>query len=127
MTDIRTKLKQLKELDAHLDVIKMNKSEAIDRVITPEMKAELNAIDTEFDEISEAIKVTATTLETEIKAEVLEVGVSTKKSVDHYGASFVNGRVSWDIKALDGYAAAHPEISQFKKVGQPSVRINRKA
>ncbi len=119
---MKDKLKQLKELDAHLDVIKMDKQEAIDEVITAELKAKLAS----FDEITSAIIVTAATLEAEIKAEVLVSETGAKKGANHYGVSFVKGRVSWDIKALDGYAAAHPEIEKFKKVGKPSVRINKK-
>lgn len=124
---LEDKLRQLKELDAHLDVIRMDKKAAIDSVITPEIKAELNAIDVEFDEISEAITNTIDQLTTEVKVEVLSNGASTKKGSDHYGASFVKGRVSWDTKALGGYAAAHPEIERFKNIGDPSVRINKKA
>jgi hypothetical protein len=40
---------------------------------------------------------------------------------------FVRGgeRVTWDAKALEGYAAAHPEILKFKsvKATEPSARI----
>jgi len=38
-------------------------------------------------------------------------------------AVYVKGRISWDNKALDGYAAAHPEIGAFRKQGDPSVSI----
>ena len=38
-------------------------------------------------------------------------------------AVFSKGRTSWDPKALIGYAVAHPEINEFKKVGKPSVSI----
>ncbi len=123
---LEDKLKQLKELDAHLDIVQMDKKKAIDSVMTSEIKEVLNAIDAEFDEISEAIAATAATLEAEVKAEVLANGASTKKGSDHYGASFVKGRVTWDTRALDGYAAAHPEIEKFKSPGKPSVRINKK-
>lgn len=124
---IEDKLRQLKELDAHLDVIRMDKKSAIDSVITSEIKAELDAIDAEFDGISEAIIATIDQLTAEVKDEVLVSGSSIKKGKTHYGASFIKGRVSWDIKALEGYAVAHPEIEKFrKKDGDPSVRINKK-
>lgn len=124
---IENKLKQLKELDGHLDVIRMDKKAAIDSVLTPEIKAELDAIDTEFDEISEAITHTIGKVTAEIKTEVLANGTSTKKGSDHYGASFVKGRTSLDTKALGGYAVAHPEIEPFRSIGDPSVRINKKS
>ena len=123
---IKTKLVQLRELDAHLDVIKMDKKDAIETVLTEEIKAQLATIDIEFDDISESIRSTAASIEAEIKSLVLEVGASTKKGKDHYGATYVKGRVLWDTGALNGYAAAHPEIDQFREIGVPSVRINRK-
>ncbi len=113
---IEMKLGQLRELDDHLDVIKMDKEVAIETVLTEEIKAKLAAIDIEFDEISESIRSTVAGLETEIKTLVLEAGASTKKG-EGYGAIYIKGRVSWDTKALNGYAAAHPEIDQFRKVG----------
>lgn len=124
---IEDKLRQLKELDAHLDVIRMDKEKAKATVITPEIKAELNAIDIEFDELASAISATIDQLTAEVKKEVLVRGGSTKKGDSYYGANFVKGRVSWDTKALEGYAAAHPEIEKFRKVGNPSVRINKKS
>jgi len=60
-------------------------------------------------------------LETEIKAHCLETGEA------HPCISYRSGyeRVSWDSKALVGYAAAHPEIEVFRKVSivSPSVSI----
>lgn len=40
-------------------------------------------------------------------------------------AVYVSGRVTWDTKALDGYAVAHPEVSQFRITGEPTVQIRR--
>ena len=121
---IKTKLLQLKELDAHLEVIKLDKQRAIDTILTDEVRAQISAVDDEFDPLSEAVKETFGQLEEEIKVAVLEHG-TTVKEPGGYTASFVKARVSWDTKALDGYAAAHPEIERFKKVGQHSVRLRR--
>lgn len=64
-------------------------------------------------------------LEKQIKAHLLETG--EKPDVDGVTVSFRRGyvRTSWDSKALNGYAAAHPEIEQFRterEIG-PSVSI----
>jgi hypothetical protein len=119
------KLEQLRELDAHLDVVKMDKNAAIKTVLTDEIKAQLADLDIEFDGISKSIRDTAAVLEAEIKSLVLKEGASTKGG--GYRAIYVKGSRLWDTKALDGYAAAHSEIDQFRKVGDPSVRINKKA
>ena len=121
---IETKLTQLQELDAHLEVIKLDKQQTIDSVLTDKIKAELLAIDSEFDPLSEAVMETFAKLEKEVKIAVLEHG-ATVKGTSGYTATFVKGRTNWDTKALDGYATAHPEIEQFKKVGSPSIRLRR--
>jgi len=56
-----------------------------------------------------------------IKNSVLLLGESAKGSRLH--AVYAKGRVTWDGKLLQGYAAAHPEIEAFKKIGEPSVSI----
>ncbi|MCG3145996.1 MAG: hypothetical protein HONDAALG_03775 [Gammaproteobacteria bacterium] len=38
-------------------------------------------------------------------------------------AVYAKGRVSWDNKALEGYAVAHPELLAFRSEGAPSVSI----
>ena len=66
-----------------------------------------------------------TLLEKDIKAHVLETGETG--DVPGVTVSIRNGyiRTSWNGKALEGYAAAHPEIEQFKSVSEtgPSVII----
>jgi hypothetical protein len=54
-----------------------------------------------------------------VKSQVLSGGATVKGT--HYMAVYAKGRVSWDNKALDGYAVAHPEILILRKEGEPSV------
>lgn len=64
-----------------------------------------------------------------IKAALASAVVTAGETVKtEYGrVEFVRGgeRVTWDAKALEGYAAAHPEILKFKSVKsvEPSARI----
>lgn len=55
-------------------------------------------------------------LQERIKAEILKQGKPFKCMWGE--ATYRKGydRISWDSKALSGYAAAHPEIETFKKV-----------
>lgn len=58
--------------------------------------------------------------------EFIRSGVLTAEKTVKGGqlmAVFNQGRSTWDGKKLDGYAAAHPEILDFKKVGSPTVSI----
>lgn len=120
---VLAKLEQLKELDAHKDVVRLDKQAAIDSVLTDEIKNQLRAIDAEFDPIIENLNTTIGVIETDVKQMVLKAGETVK---GEYTAVYNKGRVSWDTKSLNGYAAAHPEVEQFKKVGNPSVSIRRK-
>jgi len=63
--------------------------------------------------------------EGELVKAVKEAVIKHKESVkgEELHAIYNKGRVSWDTNALTGYAASHPEINEFKKVGKPSVTI----
>jgi len=104
----------------------------IDSVLTPEILAKVEEIKLEFkpkfealesDEKYVAKKEAADILTAEIKDEVVKAGQTIKGSC--LMAVFAKGRVSWDTKSLDGYVVAHPEVEQFRKVGEPSVSIRK--
>lgn len=121
--DITQKLDQLAEFMSQRDLIGIHKQEAIDSVLTPEIKAKLADIETEFKLQSLAVDENIDALTNEVKAEIIKAGATAKGA--HIQAVFMKGRVSWDTKALDGYAAAHPEVAQFRKEGEPSVSIRK--
>jgi hypothetical protein len=60
-------------------------------------------------------------LENEIKTDVLLYGESVAGGM--YRACYTQGRVSWDNEGMIRYAAAHPDVLQFRKQGQPSVSL----
>lgn len=60
-------------------------------------------------------------LTTQIKEVVIRNGVSVKGK--YLRAIYSKGRKTWDTKAMEGSALAHPEINKFKKTGQPSISI----
>lgn len=102
-------------------IVQMDKQKLIDAVLTPEVKAQLADIDAEFAEREAAIGKAIADLEASAKAEVVALGETVKG--ERIQLVYTKGRVLWDTKALDGYAAAHPEIAQFRKEGEPSVSI----
>ena len=121
--DIIQKLDQLSEFMSQRDLIGIHKQEAIDAILTPEIKAQLADIEAEFRAQSVAVDENIDALTGEIKAAVIGSGATAKGA--HIQAVYMKGRVSWDTKALDGYAAAHPEVAQFRKEGEPSVSIRK--
>ena len=119
--DIIAKLDRLAALRAAPDAIRLEKQALIDSILTQEIRAKLAEIDAEFAPQLTAADEAAAALKAEIAAEVLAGGKTVKGSV--LMAVWNKGRAGgWDTAALSGYAAAHPEINQFKKPdGQPTV------
>ena len=106
---------------AEIDLLNGNKQELIDKVITPEIKAQLENIDREIDPIIEKFNARVAELADLIKAEVIAAGQTI--SGEHHQAVYSKPRVSWDSKGLEGYAVAHPEILVFRTEGNPSVSL----
>ena len=121
--DIYEKIEKYSELTFGIGSIIQERQALIDQVLTPEIKEKLAEIDAEIEPKFDEINRQKSMLEAEIKQEILDAG-RTIKGMFH---SFVwsKPRVSWDTKALDGYAAAHPEIAQFRTEGSPSVSVRK--
>lgn len=121
--EIKQKLDQLAEHQSQRDAISLQKQSLIDEILTAEIKAKLAEIDTEFADKTSAVNENIASLEAEVKDAVRVLGVSVKANFLH--AVWVKGRVSWDTKAMDGYAVAHPEILFMRKEGDPSVSLRK--
>jgi len=121
--DIYEKIEKYSDLGVGIDLIHQEKQALIDTVLTPEIKERLAEIDAEFDPKVEQLLQEKSQLEAEIKDEVLNAGRTIKGT--YHSFVWSKPRVSWDTKALDGYALAHPEIAQFRKPGKPSVSVRR--
>ena len=110
---------------AEIDLLNSERQAMIDKVITPEIKAGLAEIDEEIDPIIEKVNERNQELIDLIKAEVIAAGETV--SGEFHQAVYMKGRTSWDSKSLEGFAAAHPEILQFKTIGSPSVSIKARS
>lgn len=119
MEAIQTKLKQLAELQALSDLLALERQEAIDRILTPEIKTAIAGIEVEFSDKIGAALSSIEAIKAEIKADVLAFGATVK--ADRLQAVWMKPRVSWDARALDGYAVGHPELFAFRKEGEASV------
>ncbi len=82
---------------------------------------QINALEKEVAEATAGIAEQIAALERAVKRAIIAHGASVKSTRMH--AIYVQPRVTWDTKRLDGYAEAHPEIKTFRRVGKPSVRI----
>jgi len=118
---ITTMLDALAEMQAERDLLDNDKQRAIDAILTPEIVKAVADISAEFAMKGEGLQANIAELEAAVKAQVLAHGETIKGA--RLQACWTKGRVSWDTKMLDGYAAAHPEIARFRKEGDPSVSI----
>jgi hypothetical protein len=99
----------------------LQKKELIDQVLTPEIQARLDEIEAEFAGKIEAVDANIAALEDEIRQEALRQRTSVKGSF--LRVVWHKGRISWDTKSLDEYARSHPEVTAFRKQGEPYVSI----
>ncbi len=121
--DIYEKIEKYSDIGFGIDLIHQEKQALINTVLTPEIKEKLAEIDAEFDPKIEQLAQEKVMLESEIKQEVLSAGRTVKGT--YHSFVWSKPRVSWDTKALDGYALAHPEIAQFRMEGSPSVSVRK--
>ena len=134
------KLNELSELQAALDVMRLNYEDAQRQIIAPlqpqirELQAQidalmasvgpdLQALNEEYAPLQDTTQQRIDALHQDVRNMVVTHGATVKG--DHLQAVYVRGRTSWNTKALEGYAAAHPEIAAFKTVGEPSVSFRK--
>jgi len=118
---IQDKLNELFEARSQQQELIDIKQEAKNALITPDILVQMNIIDDHYGDQITSISNVVGMLEYEIKELILSMGMTVNG--DNLQAVFVKGRVTWDSKKLMGYAEAHPEINNFKKVGKPTAQI----
>ncbi len=121
MSDIYECIEKYSDMVVGIDMINAEKQALIDQVLTSEIKEKLKEIEAEYAPKLQLIMQEKDTLEAQVKDAALQAGQTIKGTYHQF--VFTKGRVSWDTKALDGYATAHPEIAQFRKEGNPSVSV----
>ncbi len=114
-------LEQLANIEAQAQLINIHFDELRKAILTEEIQAQLAEIEAERAETMKSVAAGIENVREQIKAAVLANGATVKGSM--FQAVYVKGRDTWDTKALDGYAAAHPEIMPFRTTGNPSVTI----
>jgi hypothetical protein len=118
------------ELAAHFDEVQRAKEAAAAtreeyetkrEGIMEQVQPQLEALEAEFADRLKTTQTELARLETEARQAVLTYGASFR----HAGvqAVFTRGRTTWDSKGLSHYMTNHPEVGQFRRVGEPSVSI----
>jgi len=125
MTDeIKKLLDELADLQCQRELIDLRKQETINNILTPAIKQQIEDIEVEFACQYPAVDEKITTLTAQVKEAVIAQGETVNG--EHLQAVFLKGRVSWDNSKLDGMMALIPQLSEARKVGDPSVAIKRR-
>ena len=119
--NIETQLDDLANLQAQAEVIRLEYEQRRKAIMTPEIQAQLDALDAEQATALEPVQAQIERTTEAVKSNILSIGESVKGTWLH--AIYTKPRVTWDGKGLDGFAIAHPEINAFRKVGEASVSI----
>lgn len=116
---IKQLLNELDDLRAAQTALFLQRQEAVNRVLTPEIKAELAEIDAEFADKAETAQTKAAEIETRLREMVIAHGKTVKGA--HLQAIFTKPRVTWDNHMLEGMMAIIPQLREARKEGAPSV------
>jgi len=122
--EIILRLHTLEELQAQQELLRLEKQDVLDSVLTPEIKRQIADIELEFAPRADALAEALARTTESVKQAVSTYGKTV--TGEHLQAVWMKGRESWDSKALQGYAMAHPEVLVFQKIGEPSVSIRRR-
>lgn len=121
---IKLRLQQIAEFSEQLETIEQEKARMVDSVLTEEIRQKLADIEAEFAGKLVACAENIQKLETEVKQEVARYGETI--SSDTMQAVYNKPRITWDNSQLDGLMILLPELSQARKIGNPSVSIKPK-
>jgi hypothetical protein len=136
---VNEKVSQLFEFRAELENLDAAKQELKDRVITPEIKAQIQAytdalitpdmlqqlkdIDMEFEGKSAIAKVNSKLLEDAVRAETLVAKKSQWSADLKHACQFVNGKDKVDVAGLKGFGKIVPAVLDFVTTEDPTTRI----
>ena len=115
------KLEDYYKLREGLQVIDLMEQDEINKVLTPEILAQVDDIRSKFKDTKEAMGYEMAVLESEIKTDVLSRKGTIKSQ--NVMAVWNKGRVSWDSKLLEGMAKLEPKLLAARKEGEPTVSI----
>jgi hypothetical protein len=124
---IKAKLDQLAEFEAQKDASRLAMQEAIDEIYTPEIKAQVDAVEQEFSGRDEAVDEKIKVLRKEIKPLGVEAGETVKGK--HYMSVYTGSKPKikrGGIEGLLGLAKLVPEIMDYIEYTEPIISIRRR-
>lgn len=120
---VEAKLDELAELEAQQALLEAEWERLKREAIPPEVRAELDDIDSEMAPKVEFVQEQREALTKIVKEAVVALGEKVRGS--RYQAIYNEGRTTVDMKKLAGYAVAHPEVAAMLKYGKPYVTLRK--
>ena len=117
---VTEKLERLSNLRSAADVTRLDYEAKRDEILK-QVQAELDALDAEYKPLQEKVDESITSLEKEIKTDVLLHGESVQGGT--YRAVYTKGRTSWDTGGIEKYAEQHPDVLFYRKQGESTVSL----
>jgi hypothetical protein len=117
---IKDELNEYDDLKSRVAALEAEKEEQKERILTPEMQAQLDAIDEEYSKLTEPLEEAVSTIDRRIRERTKQYGSTVK------GGGFMaiySRHTKWDHDGLEGYAKIHPEILQFRQEDKSFVSI----
>ncbi len=114
------KMAEYEEACACLALVQADYAHKVETVMAT-IKDELDALEIELKPTLDSATTQKAEAESALKAAVLATGNTIRGS--HLMAMWVKGRETWDTSKLAGFAVAHPELLELRKVGDPTVTI----
>ena len=121
-----SKLVLLRDLRTQTQETNDEKQKRIDDLLPKSTREKISHIEEDFKERLEHLAEREKSLKEEISSQVIVVGETVSSDEAMLQAVYAKGRTSWNNDSLTGYAVAHPEILDFRSVGDPSVSIREK-
>ena len=120
--NIEQKLDRLFTLRNDAVELQIEKEKSQSSIIPREIREQLNFLEEEYFTKYQANLAEREQLEAEIRLAVAR-GMEKAQGRSGLSALPMPGRVTWDTRGLEGYAKAHGEVLEFRKVGDPFVII----
>jgi hypothetical protein len=94
-----------------------------DALITPDMLQQLKDIDAEFENKGATAKKNSELLEAAVCGDTLKFKKTQWSEDLKHSCQFVKGKIKWNSDKLEGYAVEHPVILTFRTEEDPTTRI----
>ena len=115
------------------DALQAEKKSIIEKVIPPEVQAELDSVEAEFSDkekmLEQQEKDARNILDNAIARFIESLNLAADKVTLRsklMSLSITKGEVKWDADALDGFVlGGHPELLSFRKEESPKTRLTK--